>query len=84
LEDGEYFRDIYDLEQWESLKLSVIQICKELRPNAIALSDLVQLPNIMGVTLGNEDLDIYNRFINAVKTGKGNSERAPWWKELYH
>lgn len=63
--------------------MSIIQLCKELRPDAFSLADVIQLPNFMGNALGNEDLDIYNRVISFVKSGKGNVERAHWWKELH-
>jgi len=68
LEDGEYFWEIFNKEQWEGLKDSVVRICKELRPNAYALADLIHLPNSASGTLGNEDLDVYNWILSFVKS----------------
>ena len=60
----------------------MINLCKEIRPNAYGLTLISPQSNYSFLALGNEDLDIYGRMLSAVKTTKGDSERAPWWKML--
>lgn len=38
LEDGEYFWEYFNTAQWEEIKSSCIQICKDLRKEAYALT----------------------------------------------
>ncbi len=49
LDDGEYFREYFNTSQWEEIKSSCISICKDLRKDAYALTQLVYSPNM---TLG--------------------------------
>lgn len=83
LEDQEYFLNILTKDQINEMKMNMIQICKELRPNAFALAEVLPLPNLACGVLGNEDLDVYNRVVTAVQTREENMERPDWWKMIY-
>lgn len=60
-----------------------MKTCEELRPNALALADLLYDTDFKTGSLGAYDGDIYNRVISQTKTRPGNTERPDWWPMIY-
>ena len=83
IEDGAYFRDFLEQEHFDQLKEDVTTLLGDLRPDAVAMTDILPLANRMLGPFGNEDMQVYNRFFNSVLLAKGVRERAPWWRLAY-
>ena len=83
LSEGAYFRKFFDNNQFDQLKEDVTQLLAELRPDAIAITDIFPLANRMLGPFGNEDMQGYDRFLNHVYSQKGVRERADWWQIVY-
>ena len=83
LAEGAYFRQFFDTSQFDQLKEDVTQLLAELRPDAIAITDMFPIANRMLGPFGNEDLQGYDRFLNHVYSQKGVRERADWGQIVY-
>jgi hypothetical protein len=60
--DEAYYSRILSEDQVDNLQVSVVNICGDLRKDAIALTDILPIPNRVLGPLGNEDLQVYSRF----------------------
>jgi len=56
---------------------------EQLRPDALALTDILPYHNRILGPLGNEDLNGYDRFLNTIMNIPEVRERAGWWKLNY-
>ncbi len=83
IKDGGYYRKYLDQAAFDQMKDEVLDLLGDLRPDTIALTDILPLPNRMLGAFGNSDLDIYNRLWNHLYTQKGARERANWWRLMY-
>lgn len=62
---------------------SINRLLKDLRKEIIALTDVFPFPNRGYGPLGNEDMQVYERFINNFKVAPGVTERSEFWKLSY-
>jgi len=80
---GPFFKKVLGTENLHSLKTSINRLLKDLRKEVIALTDVLPFPNRGYGPLGNEDMQVYERFINNFKVAPGVTERSEFWKLSY-
>ena len=78
-----FFTQAVGSERFETVRPSVGALCKDLRKEMIQLTDVLPFPNTAMGALGNEDLQVYDRYIQHIMTAPKVTERPSWWKMLY-
>ena len=69
-----YFRALYDL---------IPVVCRELKPNALALADSVAPPDfVLDSAIGHSSGRIYDRLKEVFYQSPDTFERAPYWKDI--
>lgn len=61
--DGEYFRNWLSADQFKQMKVDILDILEQLRPDVYSLTMIIPIPNTHLGPFGNEDLQGYNRYI---------------------
>ncbi|GLH10448.1 Protein of unknown function [Gryllus bimaculatus] len=65
------------------LKQGVLQLCEELKPEAITLVDVLAPPDfILNSVLGMSDGQVYKHLQSHMLQTPGVMERPKWWKEM--
>lgn len=78
-----YFSRVLGTEKFGEVKTQIGKLLKDLRKEIISLTDVLPFPNRAYGPLGNEDLQVYERFIQHFKSAPKVTERADWWKLAY-
>lgn len=81
--DGGFFINVVGEEKFEELKVSINNLLKDLRKEIILLTDVLPFPNRGLGPLGNEDMRVYERYIQHFKAAPKVTERPDWWKLAY-
>lgn len=80
---GGFFIRVVGEKNFDSLKVAINKLLKDLRKEIIKLTDTLPFPNRGLGPLGNEDLQVYDRFIQHFKAAPKVTERPKWWKLAY-
>lgn len=65
------------------IKRAILNLCEELKPNAVALADAIAPPDfILNSAIGKSDGEIYKNLQAAFLQTPGVTERPYWWKEM--
>ena len=78
-----YYRTYLSQNQFDLIKDHTTTLLKDIRPDALALTEILPYHNRLLGPFGNEDLQIYNRFTNTILNVPHVRERASWWKLNY-
>lgn len=80
IENSRFFSSIFDEEAMERIEDLINTELQSLRGEIIKLTLLIPMPNRIFGALGNEDLRVYERFIQHVRSAPHVAERPSWWK----
>lgn len=83
IKNSVFFQPILGEEKIQKAKISILNLLKDLRKEILSLTDVMPFTNRALGALGNEDLQIYDRVLQHIKTSKGVTERPSWWKLAY-
>lgn len=83
LNSGTYFLNVFEEGTFDKLKIKVNKLLKQLRSEIIMLTQVLPFPNRGLGPFGNEDMQIYDRFIQHFKAAPKVTERPSWWKLSY-
>lgn len=78
-----FYSPILGDEKIDKAKRSIMDLLKDLRNEVLALTKVLPFPNNSYGMLGNEDLQLYERVLQHVKSTEKVSERPNWWKLSY-
>lgn len=86
-EDWGMFR-LYDFlsnEQYKFVKELLVERSFELKGEVVGIVDAIAAPdNVHGSPLGSYDGNIYNRFLNMVRSAPGCYEKVSWWRDIHN
>ena len=82
-DDGKFFVSALGMEAFEGLKKLINKSLKAIRKEIILLTQVLPLPNRAMGALGNEDMQVYDRYLQHIKACKQVTERPEWWKLAY-
>lgn len=83
LQGGSFFRKALGDEVFGKLKTLINHSLKDLRKEIISITDVLPFPNRGFGPLGNEDMQVYERFIQHFKAAPKVTERPEYWKLSY-
>jgi acyl-CoA oxidase len=80
IENSRFFSSIFDDEAMENIEDLINSELKSLRGEIVKLTLLLPMPNRIYGALGNEDMQVYERFVQHVRSAPKVTERPSWWK----
>jgi len=80
---GSFFFKVLGEGEMDNLKNRINEELKTLRGEIVRLTSILPFPNRMMGALGNEDMQVYERFIQHFKAAPKVTERPEWWKLSY-
>jgi acyl-CoA oxidase len=70
-------------EQVKLIRQEIVVICRELRPDGVALVDAFNYPDwLIKAPLGQADGNIYEAYLNNVKEGNPPGNTSYYWREI--
>lgn len=82
-ENTKHYIPVLGEDAFEHIEKSIVDLCGDLRNEIVQLTHLLPIPNRWMGAFGNQDLQIYDRFIQHYMATPGSTERPSWWKKLY-
>ena len=80
LVDSNFFRESLGDDTYDKLKPSIINLLKDLRKEIICLTDTLPYVNRIYGAFGSADMQVYDRFIQHIKSAPKVTERAEYWR----
>jgi acyl-CoA oxidase len=82
-ESTKHYLPVFGEEVFEKIEQSIVDLCEDLRNEIVQITELLPVANIYSGAFGNQDLQIYDRFIQHYMATPGSTERPSWWKKIY-
>jgi acyl-CoA oxidase len=82
-ENSGFFVTVLQEGDLDKVKHSINKNLKSLRNEIVKLTHVMPFPNRTMGPLGNEDMQVYERFIQHFKSAPKVTERPSWWKLAY-